>query len=94
MSAFVLFTDQTANGNSAVFNAVMREYSLIRVYGVWDGASVQAFADFDDSGTYCALTEGVWTQDNIKTLYLKPGVKLRMTLSDAGASTSLSAEVL
>ena len=94
MSAFVLFTDRTTDGNSAALDVVTREYSLIRVYGTWDGANVQAFADFDESGTYCALAEGVWTGDNIKTIYLKPGVRLRLTLADAGATTSLSAEVV
>ena len=94
MSAFVLFTDRTTNGNSAAFDVVTREYSLIRVYGTWDGANVQAFADFDQTGDYCQLQAGAWDRDDIKTIYLKPGVRLRLTLSGAGAGTSLSAEVL
>lgn len=94
MSAVTLFTAQTANGDSSVFDAVHREYSLIRVYGTFDGATVTAYADFDESGTYCILADGVWTSADIKTLYFKPGVKFKLTLSSAGASTSISAEVL
>lgn len=94
MSAFILFTDRTTNGNSAAFDVLTREYSLIRVYGTWNGAKVNVFADFDSTGDYCQLQDGAWDRDDIKTIYLKPGVRLRLTLSGAGASTSLSAEVL
>lgn len=94
MAATSLFSAQTGNGNSSVAEIEQREYSLIRVYGTFDGCTVTAYADFDASGTYCLIAAGVWTSEDIKQIYLKPGVRLRLTLSSAGGSTSISAEVL
>ena len=92
--AQVLFANQTTNGDSAEVDIVLREYSLIRVYGTFDGCTVSCFADFDNSGTYCAIVDGVWTADDVKQIYLKPNVKIKLTLASAGGSTDISAEVI
>lgn len=92
--AISLFSAQTGNGDSSIHTVVDREYSLIRVYGTFDTCTVSAYADFDDSGTYCLIADGVWTSEDVKQIYLKPGVKLKLTLSSAGGSTSINAEVL
>ena len=92
--AETLLSAQTSNGDGSIVEVFEREYALIRVYGTWDGATVTAYADFDDSGTYCVLATSAWTADDIKQIYLKPGVKIKLTVSSAGASTSLSSEIV
>jgi len=96
MSAFVLYSTATSDGDSAILTVPNdgREYALCRVYGTFDGATVQASADFDNSGTYCNLADGVWTEEDIKQVYLKPDVKFKLTISVAGGRTSLSSEII
>ena len=95
--AFKLFENQTANGDSEVFDVdeTAREYALVRVYGTFDGAQVQASADFDESGVFCTIKDGLWDdEEDVKQVYLRPGVQFKLTISTAGASTDLNAELL
>lgn len=96
MSVTTLFSAKTSNGDSAIITVPDsgREYSLIRVYGTFGGCTVQASVDFDNSGTYCNLVDGAWTVEDVKQVYLKPDVKLKLTVSGAGGSTSIDSEIV
>jgi len=94
MASITLFSAQTENGDSTNFDAELREYVLVRVYGTFNGCTVQASADFDASGTFCDIVDGSWTAEDIKQIYVKPGARVKLTLSSAGGSTSINADVL
>ena len=96
MSAEVLFENQTIDGNSNVFvvPSTGREYALVRVYGTFDGCNVQVRADFDDSGIFCNIVDGLYDVEDIKQIYLKPGISIMLVLADAGGSTNINAELI
>lgn len=90
-----LMSAKTTNGDSTILQISKknRDYRAMtmRIWGTWDGATVTMYGS-DDGSTYGAIDNGTFTTnffDNIE--YYAPYLKL--TISGAGASTSLSAFV-
>lgn len=90
-----LMSAKTTNGDSTVlhFNPKNRDYRALTlsIWGTWDGATVTIYGSHDGT-TYKAVNSGAFTTDWFDNLeYYFPYIKL--TVSSAGATTSLSAHI-
>jgi len=98
-----LFTNQTVDGSSIAFrlrpdDGNREDQSILLVYGTWDGATVTLTVSNDRDGTFVPLRDaygaqiGVFTADSGVSVDAGKHAFGKLTLSDAGASTSISAE--
>lgn len=85
-----VFTAQTANGNSSVVDHRGGKQEVI-VNGTFNNCTVTLFASFDDGTTYVPVADGTWTSSAVKIFESVSPCKLRLTVTNAGASTSLNA---
>lgn len=103
MSKVTLFSSQTANGSSPAFipagegSPGFYIVTLINVWGVFDGASVQLqyLRDGGDSDTdadwYSTGDDAFTSSGSFPFSKLSANVSYRLTLSSAGGSTSIGA---
>lgn len=96
----LLFENRTTDGDSSVFSRANRgelgltdEY-ILNVYGTWDGASVTAHYSFDNTNWSATDTDATWSQNKGIKVSLNDDMYLKFILVDAGASTSINAEIL
>ena len=89
-----LLTSQTANGSGAEVNINDGGFRLLRIYGTFDSATATLEIDFNGSGTWVADSGGSFTVADQYYLNTKAGMQVRLTVSSAGGSTSLNAEML
>lgn len=89
-----LLSAQTTNGSGATVSISDGGYRLLRIYGTFDGATATLEYDFNDSGTWVADSAGAYTVADTSPLTVKTGLQIRITVSNAGASTSLNAELI
>lgn len=102
----LLMEDKTSNGDSPeIFKidnheddegrvGVTGEYYL-EVFGTWDGATVTAHYSTDGSNWSDADAEGTYTENKGIWMTIPKGVgQVKVTVSSAGGSTSLSARIL
>lgn len=92
MSGFVLFNNQTANGDSEILKADAGGIAHIRTYGTFDGATVQIEISFNDSN-YVPLENGEFSEAGLKLIKLKTGERLKLVLSNVG-TTDISADAI
>lgn len=88
----VLLAAKTTNGSGT--DAVVKDggFKLLRIYGTFDGATVTLSIDFNGSTTF--VNDSTYTAQGVYYVNSKVGLTYRLTISAAGASTSLSAEML
>ena len=89
-----LLSSQTTNGSGTIVTITDGGFRLIRIYGTFDGATATLESDFNNSETWVADSAGAYTVPDTSPLTVKTGLRVRLTVSSAGASTSLSAEML
>lgn len=89
-----LLSNQTTNGSGSAVNIEDGGFRLLRVYGTFDGATAQLEVDFNGSGTWVADSGGAFTVADQFYLSTKTGMSVRLTVSSAGASTDLTAEMI
>ena len=92
-SARQIFTNQTVNGNSLVFNTNGKTY--IKVYGNFDGAKIRLESKLNNSNDSFSITgdEDIVTKDDTFYICYTPNVSFRLALYDAGLSTNINAFV-
>jgi len=93
MAGKTLFTNQTIDGDSSVFDADNGGKAKIRVFGNFDGATVQVQMAFRDAD-YVSLEDGDFTTAGAKDVLLQTGMSIRLNLSSAGASTDITADFI
>ena len=89
-----LLSSQTANGSGAEVNINDGGFRLLRIYGTFDSATATIEIDFNGSGTWVADSGGAFTVADQYYLNTKAGMQIRLTVSSAGGSTSLNAEMI
>lgn len=89
MSRIVFFTDQTTNETSSPFSISDGGMKQVKVTGVFDGAVLTPEADFDVDD-FASLVDSTFCDEGIRMIYTIPGQRIRFTLSDVGASTSIT----
>ena len=89
-----LLSNQTANGSGSVVTIEDGGFRLLRVYGTFDGATATLEYDFNGSGTWVADSAGAFTVADASPITTKVGLQVRLTVSGAGGSTDLSAELI
>tara|TARA_R110002110_G_scaffold75946_1_gene200427 strand:- start:4 stop:282 length:279 start_codon:yes stop_codon:yes gene_type:complete len=90
----ILLSSQTANGSGAEVNINDGGFRLLRIYGTFDSATATIEIDFNGSGTWVADSGGAFTVADQYYLNTKAGMQIRLTVSSAGGSTSLNAEMI
>nr|RAW03670.1 hypothetical protein DBT41_11730 [Aerococcus urinae] len=86
-----LFDSKTANGSSAVIDWAGHD-GLFSVWGTWDGATVALQYSPNGTSWIDVGSPSTLTADGVVKFSIKGG-KIRATLRNAGAQTSLSAQV-
>ena len=89
-----LLSSQTANGSGPTVSISDGGFRLLRIYGTFGGATATLEYDFNGSGTWVADSAGAYTVADTAPLTVKTGLQIRITVSSAGGSTSLNAELL
>ena len=87
-----LLTNQTTNGSGSPVDAKDGGYRIVRFYGTFDGCSVTVEADFGD-GNFVAAQDTPKTEAGLIYLQLAQGMRVRATVSNAGASTDISVDM-
>jgi len=87
------FENKTDDGDSAVidWNGNCNPGSL-QIVGVFDGATVTITGSMNDGANYTAPVNSSFTSEVITPFEMATG-KVKATISNAGASTSLSAYI-
>lgn len=81
----------TTNTSTMVSSFVHGEYDkVICCSGTWDGATITIQVSPDGGTTWIDVDHGAYTDDFVKRVSLCYGMKIRGTVSNAGASTDLS----
>ena len=85
----VFFSARTSDGSAggAEFAA---DIWTVQVYGTWDGATV-TFDCSVDGENWEPIADAEFTEDGSVNIELAPRCSIRATVSDADASTSLTA---
>jgi hypothetical protein len=78
----------TTDGDYDVTVSAGREY-LVTVAGTWNGATVTLYAYDHGLEDFVAVEDAAWTA-NAELRYVPRASRLRLTLTNDGASTSLS----
>jgi hypothetical protein len=78
----------TTDGDYEINARPGREH-LLTISGTWDGATVTLYSYDDASASYVAVTSGAFTA-NAEPRFIAPSDKIRLTMTNDGASTSLS----
>jgi hypothetical protein len=88
-----LLTNQTTNGNGPEVAWNGNHGGEIQIAGTWDGATVTIKGSLDGGTTYTEPPEslGQFTSDTIEAFNFHAPGKIRATLSNAGATTDISA---
>jgi len=89
-----LLANQTANGSGSTVTIEDGGFRLLRIYGTFDGATATLEYDFNGSGTWVADSAGAFTVADTSPVTVKVGLQMRITVSGAGGSTDLSAELI
>ena len=89
-----LLSNQTTNGSGSTVTIEDGGFKLMRIYGTFDGATATLEVDFNGSGTWVADSGGAFTVADNFHLTTKTGMQIRLTVSNAGASTDLDAEFI
>lgn len=85
-----LLSAQTSNGSGSPATWNGGGVGTVFVYGTWDSAQVDIEVSPDGS-TWVALGgDMAFTEDGVQNFDLAAGVKVRATVTSAGASTSVS----
>lgn len=93
-STFTLFENQQSNGTSNVFEEATGGMRWLKISGTFDSATIDLQMDFQDDD-YVNMSNYQFTAtDSVKLTNLKPGIRLRLNLTSAGASTDITAKLL
>jgi hypothetical protein len=85
-----LFKNKTDDGDGTIIDWNGNDNPAgIQVEGTWDGATVTIKGSYNDGVTYKDPANAVFTEDTITDIEIATG-KVKATISDAGAATSLS----
>lgn len=93
----LLFENQTANGTSLVFPSADSTHNggpvFLAIGGDMDGASIAIEVNQDNIG-FVLLQGQTQTTIDVNEIFLASGHQLRLVLSNAGASTDITASVV
>ena len=78
----------TTDGNYEMNTRPGREH-LLTLKGTWDGATLTLYTLDDASGSYVAVNSGSWTA-NAEPRFIAPSSSCRLTMTNDGASTSIT----
>ena len=93
MGVTILFDSQTTNGSSAEHIAKRNKAKLVKVGGTFDGATI-TLEGKDNKGNFIPINGGAFTSAECRLLEAFPEkLTLRATVSGAGGSTSINAEI-
>lgn len=98
MTNKTIFSEQTANGSSTEFNAIgdlngsAKNYSFLTIYGTFDGATITLEYKAADDSWYSTGDETI-IDSCAYFIEISVNVPYRLTLANAGASTSISSTV-
>lgn len=84
-----LFTDKTENGSSDVYELTVPS-GAVAVFGTFDGATITISVSIDNTNF---IDSEVFTTEGVKRFDFIRGGYVKATLSDAGASTSISVDI-
>jgi hypothetical protein len=88
----VLLNAKTDNGDGTDSAVKDGGFRVFRIYGTWGGAIATLSVDFNNSGTF--VFDSDYTASGVYIVQAKVGMTYRLTLSNVGATTSLSAEII
>ena len=89
--AQALITNRTTDGSGSAVGVESGGYRIIRFRGTFDGATVVIDCDFGDDNWVPADDTGR-TTEGVLYLSLAQGMRIRATVSSAGASTDLTVD--
>jgi hypothetical protein len=89
-----LLENQTGDGSGTEITIKDGSFKILRIYGTFDGATAQLEFDIEESGTWVADSKGAFVAADSYVLNAKTNLNVRITVSGAGASTDLTAEIL
>lgn len=95
MSAlFTFFDNQTTNATSPIYDIEDGGIRGIKATGVFDSSTVTIEMDMAD-GLWAPIKSYQFTDEDFKGMKsLKTGFRIRMVLTNAGASTSVTVKLL
>lgn len=99
MSRIQILTNQAENGSSEAFAAnnvdpTYNDNPFIGISGVFDGAKVTLeWQDGNGDWNATDATNDIWQEGALKCPFINSSVPYRLTVSNAGASTSINAWV-
>ena len=88
-----LFDAATTSSSSASYYTWGPRMAF-QLNGIWDGATINIEVSLDDGSTWNVLTGHAYTADTAKVVWTTRSMKVRATIANSGASTSLSAWLL
>lgn len=88
MANFIPPSTITTDGNYEINTRPGREH-LLTIKGTWDGATATLYTFDDASGSYVAANDGAFTA-NAEPRFVAPSSSIRLTVTNEGASTSLT----
>ena len=91
--ATALLTNKGTDGDGTEYLTEDGGFKILRLFGTFDGATVTLKTKFGLSATYNS-TSDTWTSEDSAPLVTKTGMWLKLTISRAGASTDISAEII
>jgi hypothetical protein len=91
MTKLLTFADQTADANTEALEVPKPMTGYIDAWGTWDGASIALERSIDEGASYHPIGVSLTADGGAQALDLPKG-HYRLTLSAAGAATSLGAQ--
>lgn len=88
-----LLTNQTTNASGSAVELHNGGFKIVRFYGTFDGATCTAECDFGDGNWVPAQDTGN-TDEGVIYLQTRVGMRLRATVTSAGASTDVSVDMI
>jgi hypothetical protein len=86
-----LLENQTVDGSGSAVDVESGGYKIVRYYGTFDSCSIQVECDFDRDGNWVPAGDARTsaTADYVQSAH---GMRLRATVSSAGASTNVTVD--
>ncbi len=88
-----ILTNRTTDGSGFAVNVSSGGYKIIRFRGTFDGATCVIDCDFGDDNWIPADDSGI-TAEGVLYLSLMQGMRIRGTVSNAGASTDITVDTI
>lgn len=91
---FVFFENETTNATSEVYFVKDGGYRELKATGTFDGATITVEVDFDDND-FAPVLDYQFTEPVAKYIQpLRPGMRLRAVVTDAGPTTNVTFKLM